>query len=48
MFGYNGFANQSASHCSAAACTSAPITENADTVTTVVVSVFVRRISLYA
>ena len=48
MFGYNGFANQSASHCSAAACTSAPINVIADTATGVVVSVFVRRISLRA
>ena len=41
MFGYNCFADHSASHCTAAACTSAPIVENADTVTKVVVSVFV-------
>ena len=45
MFGYNCFSNQSASHCSAAACTSALIVENADTATKVVVSVFVRRIA---
>ena len=40
MFGYNGFAHQSASHCSAAACTFAPIIEIADTARILVVSVF--------
>ena len=44
MFGYNCFSNQSASHCAAAACTSAPITVNADTARVLVVSVFVRRV----
>ena len=40
MFGYNGCANQFASHCAAAACTSAPIAEHADTAGDLVVSVF--------
>ena len=40
MFGYNGFAHQSASHCSAAACTPVPIIVNADTARVLVVSVF--------
>ena len=40
MSGYNCFANLSASHCTAAACTSAPIIENADTARILVVSVF--------
>ena len=42
MLGYNGCANQSASHCAAAACTCALITVNADTVRTLAVSVFAR------
>ena len=40
MFGYNCFGNQSAIHCTAAACTSALITDNADTAGDLVVSVF--------
>ncbi|MBQ8238372.1 MAG: hypothetical protein IJZ39_09530 [Oscillospiraceae bacterium] len=40
MFGYNGYSHQSASHCAAAACTCAPIIENADTARVLVVSVF--------
>ncbi|MBQ9149005.1 MAG: hypothetical protein IJX69_05480 [Oscillospiraceae bacterium] len=46
MFGYNAFANQTSSHCSAAACTSARISVNLDTAIDLVVSIFVRRIRL--
>lgn len=42
MFGYNGFANQSASHCAAAACASAPVCLCVDTAIDVAVSIFIR------
>ena len=41
MFGYNCFNNQSAGHCSAAACTSAPMIPLLDTAVSLVVSICV-------
>ena len=45
MLGYNGFADLSASHCTAAACTSARVCLNADTAVIAAVSIFIPRIT---